>query len=157
FLASWPQAGVPLGLFSATAVLTVCKELFGEAFLDWGWRVPFFLSGLLIAVGLLIRLRILETPLFRRLQQDKQVATAPLREVLSRHWREILLAAGTRLTENACFYLFSTFIVTYGRTVLNVADRLILKAILLAAAAEFVTTPLFGLLSDRLTRRRTYM
>ena len=157
FYASWPQAGVPLGLLSSSGVVWLCEVLVGrEAFVDWGWRIPFFVSGLLIAVGLLIRLRILETPLFRQLQESQRVAASPLIEVLWRHWRDVLLAAGTRFGENACFYLFGIYVITFGREVLNVEHRLMLMAVNLAAALEFCAIPLYGLLSDRWSRRRAY-
>jgi MHS family shikimate/dehydroshikimate transporter-like MFS transporter len=158
FFASWPQAGVPLGLLASTGVMTFCRSsLTPEEFHSWGWRIPFYLSGLLIVVGLLIRIRILETPLFTALQQEKQVAEAPIRETIRRHWREILLAAGTRFAENATFYLFTISAIAYGRDVLKVKEGVMLQAVNIAAAAEFFTIPLFGVLSDRFTRRRTYM
>src|SRR5262249_13319001 len=88
FYASWPQAGVPLGLLTSTGVLALCEGwLSPEDFIAWGWRVPFYLSGLLIALGLLIRLRILETPLFQALQTQNQVAENPLRDTLRYHKR----------------------------------------------------------------------
>jgi metabolite-proton symporter len=158
FYASWPQAGVPLGLLASTGVVALLKStLSDEAFLDWGWRVPFYLSGLLIAVGLAIRIRIMETPLFTKLKEKNEVAEAPVVEVLRKHWREVLLAAGTRLAENSCFYLFSTYIAAYGSTVLGVDSALILWGVNLAAAAEFCTIPVFGLLSDRLSRRAVFV
>src|SRR5437016_6841003 len=96
FYASWPQAGVPLGLLASAGVVALFENWLSPAdFLAWGWRVPFLLSGILIVVGLLIRVRILETPLFRQLQQTQQVAHAPITETLRRHWREVLLAAGS--------------------------------------------------------------
>jgi MFS family permease len=157
FWASWPQAGVPLGLLTSAGVFALVRSrLSEEAFLAWGWRVPFLLSGVLIAVGLLIRLRILETPLFRQLQATDRVARAPLVETLSRHWREILLAAGVRLTENSCFYLFTVFVLAYNETVLQVPRETVFAAINLAAAAEFVAIPLYGALSDFLSRRAVY-
>ena len=86
FYASWPQAGVPLGLLASTAAVALCEGIGTEkTFLSWGWRIPFFLSGLLIAVGLVIRLRILETPHYRQLQATEQVAEGPVREVIGRH------------------------------------------------------------------------
>src|SRR5262245_35641543 len=130
FYASWPQAGVPLGLLASAGVVAMFKSGLSEsAFLEWGWRVPFLLSGLLVVVGLLIRVRILETPLFRQLQQAQQVARAPITETLRRHWREVLLAAGTRISENSCFYLFSTYIIAYGRDVLSLEPGLVLWAV----------------------------
>jgi metabolite-proton symporter len=158
FYASWPQAGVPLGLLASTAAVALCEGMMTqETFLSWGWRIPFFLSGFLIAVGLLIRLRILETPLYRQLLATQQVAQAPVREVISRNWREILLAAGARISENSCFYLFSMYVIAYGKEVLGVEPRLILLAVNVAAALEFFTIPLFGILSDFWSRKSTYI
>jgi metabolite-proton symporter len=158
FYASWPQAGVPLGLLTSTGVMELLQAtLSDEDFLSWGWRVPFYLSGILIAVGLLIRMRILETPLFAELQANNQVSRDPVAEAFRHHWREILLGAGTRISENSCFYLFSTYVIAYAKDVLALPKTLILGAVMLAAAGEFFTIPLFGLFSDRFSRRRTYM
>jgi metabolite-proton symporter len=157
FYASWPQAGVPLGLLAATGVFTLAQQLVpGPAFTSWGWRVPFLLSGVLIAVGLLIRLRIVETPLFRSLQQSGRVAAAPVAETLRRHWREVLLAAGARLAENSCFYLFSAYALSYGTRVLGVKESVFLFAVNVAAAVEFFTIPLYGFLSDHWSRKGVY-
>src|SRR5262249_16844036 len=154
----WPQVGVPLGLLTSAGVVTVFENQLSPAdFLAWGWRVPFLLSGLLIVVGLLIRVRILETPLFRQLQQTQQVAHAPLTAPLGRHWREVLLAAGSRISENSCFYLFSTYIIAYGKDVLHVEPGLILWAVNLAAAMAIFTIPLWGMLSDRWSRKGVYV
>lgn len=158
FYASWPQAGVPLGLLTSTGVVALFEATLSEsAFLAWGWRVPFLLSGLLIGVGLVIRARLLETPLFERLRASRQVALAPVREALRRHWREILLAAGARINENACFYLFSTYVIAYAREVLHIDPGWALLAVNLAAAVEFFTIPAFGLLSDHWSRKGTYL
>jgi metabolite-proton symporter len=157
FYASWPQAGVPLGLLLATVVLALVQgNMSREAFETWGWRVPFYLSGLLIAVGLLIRVRIMETPLFAKLQLTQQVAKEPVLDALRYHWREILLAAGCRITENSCFYLFTAYILAYGEDVLKVSRTQLLNAVLIAAAIEFFTIPLFGALSDFWSRKKTY-
>jgi MFS transporter, MHS family, shikimate and dehydroshikimate transport protein len=158
FFASWPQTGVPLGLLLSTGVMGAMEGLLSEeAFLRWGWRIPFLLSGVLIGVGLVIRTRVLETPLFRKLLATKQVAHAPLRETVTRHWREILLAAGARIAENSCFYLFSTYVIAYGRDVLNLQGGLVLRAVLAAALFEFAAMPLYGILSDYWSRRGMYM
>lgn len=158
FYASWPQAGVPLGLLASTGVVElVQRNTIAEQFQSWGWRVPFFLSGLLIGVGLLIRFRILETPLFAQLQKTDQVSKTPIVEAVRHHWRQIALAAGTRLVENSCFYLFSAFLITYTKTVLQLADTVALRATNVAAAVEFFTIPLYGIVSDRWSRKRTYV
>jgi MFS family permease len=158
FYASWPQAGVPLGLLTSTIVVFLFRhQLSEEQFGDWGWRVPFYLSGLLIVVGLLIRVRILETPLFRRLQETESVARAPIAETLRRHGREVLLAAGSRISENSCFYLFAIYVLTYGEKVLHLAQEQMLLAVSIAAAVEFFTIPLWGILSDYWSRKGVFL
>ncbi len=158
FYASWPQAGVPLGLLLSTGVVALFQGLLSPtAFLAWGWRVPFYFSGLLIAVGLLIRIRIGETPLFTELRKSQRVSEAPITETVRRHWREILLAGGARMNENACFYLFSTYVIAYTERVLQLDAGWALLAVNLAAALEFVTIPLYGLLSDWWSRRGMYV
>lgn len=154
FYASWPQAGVPLGLLASTGVVAFFQgTLSEESFDQWGWRVPFFLSGFLIAIGLLIRIRIMETPLFAELQLTDQVAKTPVREVLRRHWRQILLAAGSRISEQSCFYLFTAYVIAH---VSKANSESVLLGINLAAAIEFFTIPLFGMLSDRWSRKGMY-
>jgi metabolite-proton symporter len=159
FYASWPQAGVPLGLLTSSAVFALCRvATTEEAFLAWGWRIPFFLSGLLIVVGLVIRAQVSETPLFAQLQQARQVSQAPIREAIHRYWRQILLAAGARVSENSCFYLFSVYVLAYGKDRLGLkTDDLLQLAVTVAAALEFFTIPLFGLLSDRWSRKGTFV
>lgn len=158
FLASWPQTGVPLGMFLSISALGVMEStLSPEAFLAWGWRVPFLLSALLIVVGFVIRARIDETPLFRQLKENAQVSNAPLRETLSRHWREILLTAGARMGENAGFYLFTTYVLVYATQVLGFSRGLALFAVAVAAAIEFVAIPVLGWLSDVWSRKGIFM
>jgi MFS transporter, MHS family, shikimate and dehydroshikimate transport protein len=158
FYASWPQAGVPLGLLASTGVVWLLQGNMSEdAFLAWGWRVPFYLSAFLIVIGLLIRVRIFETPLFAQVQEQNQVATAPVRETLRRHWLEILLAAGARIAENSCFYLFSVYVIAYGTKTLGIKETYLLEAVNLAAVFEFLLIPVYGILSDHFSRRHTYM
>jgi MHS family shikimate/dehydroshikimate transporter-like MFS transporter len=158
FLASWPQVGVPLGLLASTGVFALFRSALSEDdFLAWGWRVPFYLSGLLIIVGLVIRLHLTETPLFAQLKQAGDVAKAPIGETLRQHWREVQLAAGTRLAENSCFYLFTVHVMSYGKDVLGVSQNVLLLAVNLAAVVELIVIPLYGFLSDHLSRRGTYV
>jgi MFS family permease len=110
----------------------------------------------LIVVGLLIRLRIMETPLFASILEKKQTARAPVREVVSEHWREVLLSAGSRIVEQSCFYLFTVSIIAYARDILELEGGLVLKALCAAAALEFFTIPVFGWLGDSLSRKTTY-
>jgi MFS family permease len=157
FVASWPQFGVPAGLFLANLAVLAFSALSGDQFLSWGWRVPFFLSILLIAVGLWIRLGILETPTFARLVADDKVERAPILAVLRQHPKEIVLTALARMAEQAPFYIFTAFVFTYGTTAVGTSRDLLLAAVMLAAVISFVTVPLSGHLSDRYGRKRVYM
>lgn len=157
FIASWPQFGVPAGLFLANLAVLGFSWMSGDEFLQWGWRVPFFLSIFLIAIGLYIRLSVLETPLFAKLLAEKKVEKQPIVEAIRKHPKEILLSAFSRLAEQAPFYIFTAFIFTYGTLHLNVSRELILEALLAASLLSFFTVPFSGWLSDRIGRRRMYM
>lgn len=156
-ITSWPQFGVPAGLFLANLAVLGFSAISGEGFLTWGWRIPFLLSAVLIAVGLWIRLGILETPTFRRLSLENKIEKQPVREVIKRQPKEIILSAFARLSEQAPFYIFTTFVFTYGVQSLGMPRNLLLNAILLASFLGFLWIPLFGYLSDRIGRRRMYL
>jgi MFS family permease len=157
FIASWPQFGVPAGLFLSNLAVLGLSALSGEQFLTWGWRVPFLFSIVLVAVGLYIRLGILETPVFVRLVAERRIERAPVLEVLRRQPREIILTALCRMAEQAPFYLFTAFVFAYGTEVLHLKRDFVLTAVLAAAMISFVSIPLFGHLSDRYGRKRVYM
>ena len=111
--ASWPQVGVPIGLLLANGVLSLMAVLSSnEAFLSWGWRVPFLLSGLLVIVGLWIRMTLAESPLFAEAEVGHEEA-APVVEVLRSYWTKVLLAIGARVGVDVAFYTFVLFITTY--------------------------------------------
>jgi MFS family permease len=129
----------------------------GEQFLTWGWRVPFLFSIVLIAVGLYIRLGILETPVFRRLVAERRIERTPVLAVLRRQPREIVLTALCRMAEQAPFYLFTAFVFAYGTDVLHLHRDFLLVAVLSGAMISFISIPLFGHLSDRFGRKRVYM
>src|SRR3979411_355098 len=157
FVASWPQFGVPVGLFLANlAVLGFSAFLPQDQFLSWGWRVPFLLSALLVLVGLWIRLGILETPTFARLLEENKIEKAPALEVVRRQPKPILLSPLVRLAEQAPFYLFTAFVFTYG-TQLKISRDILLQAVMIFAVVEFFTIPLAGFVSDRIGRKRTYL
>jgi metabolite-proton symporter len=156
-VASWPQFGVPAGLFLANAAVLAFSGLSGDEFLGWGWRVPFLLSIVLVGVGLWIRLGILETPTFARLVAENKVEKTPMLEAIRRHPKEILLSALARMGEQAPFYIFTAFVFTYGTTVLNVSRDLVLAAVLAASLLSFFTIPFSGYVSDRIGRKRMYM
>jgi MFS family permease len=157
FVASWPQFGVPAGLFLANLAVLAFSEISGDAFPVWGWRVPFLLSIILVGIGLYIRLGILETPTFVRLIAEKKIEQAPTVEVIRRQPKEILLTALARMAEQAPFYIFTAFVFTYGTTVLGASRTLILVAVLTASVISFFTIPYSGHLSDRIGRKRMYL
>ncbi len=155
--ASWVQAGVPIGLLLATAAFHACSTLPEAAFLSWGWRVPFLLGMLLMAVGLFIRLHIMESPIFTAMKAEAPAPGLPLAEVLRRHPRNVLLAMGARFAENAFFYIFTVLVLSYGTQQLHLTKETVLNGVLLASAFQFIAIPYFGALSDRLGRRPVYL
>ena len=156
FMASWPQMGVPLGLLLSTLMVQIMSTTTGPAFETWGWRVPFLVSLLLVAVGLYVRLRVLESPEFAAVRERKEVVRQPLVEVLRTQWREVLVSAFVRLSEQAPFYLFITFVLAYGTQQLKLSRGSLLTDTMIAAAIGLVSVPLFGHLSDLIGRRRMY-
>jgi MFS family permease len=157
FITAWPQWGGPAGLFVANIMVLIFSAISGDQFLDWGWRVPFWLSIIMVAVGLYIRLGLLETPVFRRILDRQQVASAPVLEVIRRQPKEIILTALARMAEQAPFYVFAAFIFTYGTTVLHSSRDLLLTALLVGTGLSAVTIPLAGHISDRIGRKRMYL
>ncbi|HWV80079.1 MAG TPA: MFS transporter [Hyphomicrobiaceae bacterium] len=156
FIASWPQFGVPCGLFLANLVVLAFSQMSGDQFLAWGWRIPFALSIVLVGVGLYIRLGILETPTFRRLIEQNRIERMPILEVIKRQPKEILLSALLRMAEQAPFYIFTAFIFAYGTHTLNVSQDFLLVAVMSAAVLSFFSIPFFGHLSDRIGRKNMY-
>src|SRR5689334_9826907 len=157
FIASWPQFGVPAGLFLANLAVLALSTLSGRQFLTWGWRVPFLLSIVLVGLGLYIRLGILETPVFVRLVAERRIERAPVLEVLRRQPREIILTALCRMAEQAPFYVFTAFVFAYGTGLLHLDRDFLLTAVLAASVLSFFSIPFFGHLSDRFGRKRIYM
>ncbi|HVS06339.1 MAG TPA: MFS transporter [Candidatus Dormibacteraeota bacterium] len=157
-VASWPQFGVPVGLFLANGALLIMSNIAGPTgFANWGWRVPFYFSIVLVAVGLYVRLQVFETPLFQKLLDSKRIESAPVTQVIRRNWKEILQSAFLRLSEQAPFYIFTAYVFTYGTTVLKQPRNFVLYAVLAASVLSFFSIPLFGYLSDRIGRKRVYM
>ncbi|HEY6432444.1 MAG TPA: MFS transporter [Acetobacteraceae bacterium] len=156
-VASWPQFGVPAGLFLANLAVLAFSGVSTDQFLAWGWRIPFWISIILVAIGLWIRLGILETPTFRRLVAEDRVEKAPAAEVFRRQPKEIFLSAFARMAEQAPFYIFTAFIFAYGTGELKVSRDLLLVSVLVAAVVSFFTIPISGHLSDRYGRKRVYL
>ncbi|MEU7895136.1 MFS transporter [Nonomuraea sp. NPDC049152] len=156
-MASWPQVGVPIGLILGTGAMSLVAIASGDAFKDWGWRVPFLASVILVGVGLWVRLRVMETPLFARLLETRQVAKLPVIDVIKRHPKEVVLSALLRVSEQMPFYIYTTFAITYiTADAIGMSKTFAFAAVTCAAAVELVAIPYFGHLSDRVGRRRIY-
>jgi MFS family permease len=156
-VASWPQFGVPAGLFLANLAILAFSAWSGDQFVIWGWRIPFALSIILVGVGLWIRLGILETPVFQKLLDSDKTEKAPIVEVLKKQPREIILSALLRMSEQAPFYIFTAFIFAYAVNTLHMQRNFILSAVMAAAVVSFVTIPLSGHISDRIGRRKMFL
>ena len=155
-VASWPQLGVPAGLFLANLAVLAFSGISGSEFLTWGWRIPFLLSSVLICIGIVIRLKIEETPTFQRVIDEGRVEKAPLLQVLRRQPWPILQSALLRMVEQSSFYIYTAFIFAYGVQTLSVTRNFLLSAVLLASFIALFTMPLFGHLSDRIGRKKMY-
>jgi MFS family permease len=156
-VASWPQFGVPSGLFLSNLVVLAVSSWTGDQFVTWGWRIPFLLSVVLIGIGLWVRLGILETPVFQQLVANRKIEAAPIPEVIRKQPREIILSALLRMAEQAPFYVFTAFVFAYGTGTLKMSRDLILTAVLCASLLSFVSIPLSGHISDRIGRRKMYL
>ncbi|WIG97372.1 MFS transporter [Myxococcus sp. SDU36] len=157
FYGSWPQMGAPAGLLVATAVFSVFSQLPEAQFLAWGWRVPFLLSAVLIGMGVFIRLRVAESPVFQQRQQEPHPPGLPVLEALRTYPKQILLAMGARFAENGFFYIITTFVLSYGTERLGLPRSTLLNGVLVATAVHLVAIPLFGAASDRFGRRPVYL
>jgi len=156
FMASWPQVGVPVGLLLSTGMFKLFSSVAGPSFDSWGWRVPFLASIILVGVGLYVRLRVLESPSFDKLKQQNAIVRRPVWQVIKEQPREILCSAFVRMSEQAPFYIFITFVLTYGTDHLGLSKDSLLNATLVAAAVSLVSVPFFGYLSDLIGRRLMY-
>jgi MHS family shikimate/dehydroshikimate transporter-like MFS transporter len=163
FYGSFPQLGVPIAVIVSNGIFLGLETGLGEeAFLSWGWRVPFLLSVLLIGVAAYAQLRLEDTPAFKRVQQEAETAPAakrrsPILEVLRSHPKQILLAAGSFIAVNGGFYIYIIYALSYGTRVLDLPESTMLIGILGSSAVNLALIPLFALLSDRVGRRPVYL
>jgi metabolite-proton symporter len=164
---SFPQLGVPVGVVLANLIFLVMAEVLSPgSFQAWGWRVPFLMSLLLVALAIFVQLRLEDTPEFQALEvaEDREAAVAkavrshnPIGDVIRKHPKEILLAAGSFVAPNGCFYIIITYSVSYAVSKLHLERPLVLKAVLLGALITAGLTPIAGWLSDRFGRRGVFM
>src|SRR6201993_3324737 len=157
FITSWPQLGGPAGLLRANIAVLVFSRISGDQFLVWGWRIPFLLSLIMIAIGLYIRLGIMETPTFRRIVAENRVARVPVLEVIKQQPRSIILSALARMAEQAPAYIYLAFVFAYGTQVLHQDRDFLLVCLICAGIVSLFTVPLAGYLSDRIGRKRMYL
>ncbi len=153
FYGSFPQMGIPAGVILSSLAFLVVTSLPEEQFLSWGWRVPFWLSILLVAVGLFIRLRILESPAFQRIQESGTASRVPLVEVFRDHWKQLLIVAGAYLAQNVTFYILIAFTLTYGQEQLGFARNAMVSIVVISSTISFFLLPTFALVSDRFGRK----
>src|SRR4051795_2263965 len=155
---SFPQMGVPAGLFLSTVIFAVMQAATSDAaFMSWGWRIPFLVSILLVGVGLFIRMRIMESPAFQEVKDTGTEAPKPIVDVVKTHPREVLVAMGMRIAENGIFYVYTVFVLTYGEDTLKLGKSTMLTGVAISAAIGLFTVPLWGSLSDRFGRKPLYM
>jgi len=157
FIASLPQFGGPAGLFLANLAVLAFSAISGDEFITWGWRVPFYLSLVMVAIGLWIRLGILETPVFSQLVEAKRLEQVPVLEVIKRQPKAVILTALARSVEQGPAYIYFSFVFVYGSLVLHVSRDLLLSALLVASCIDFLLIPLTGHISDRYGRKRTFI
>jgi MFS family permease len=157
FITSWPQLGGPAGLLLANIAVLVFSRISGDQFLVWGWRIPFMLSIVMVGIGLYIRLGIMETPAFRRIVAENRVERVPVREVLKRQPRSIILSALARMAEQAPAYIYLAFVFAYGTQVLHTSRDFLLTSLIAAGIVSFATIPLAGHFSDYIGRKRMYI
>lgn len=156
FCGSLVQVGFPIGLILSAAVFAAVSKLPEEEFLSWGWRIPFLSSIVLVALGTFIRLRVSESPVFLEMKARKEIARNPFAEAVFKQPRTFLTAVGLKLCEVSWVYLLTVFMVVYATKNLGLSKSMMLDAIMIAAAVEIVTIPLFGYLSDIVGRRPFY-
>jgi MHS family shikimate/dehydroshikimate transporter-like MFS transporter len=153
FYAGWPQAGAPVGLILSTGVFAIFSSMPDEQFFAWGWRVPFLLSIVLVVVGLFIRLRVLESPVFARIRDLKDESGAPLIEMLRDYPKAFVLAIGPGMGVFVQFYLVTTFVPSYATAQLGVTRSVVLTGVMLFGLAFFTGVVAFAALADHIGKR----
>ncbi|MGG0248954.1 MFS transporter [Peribacillus frigoritolerans] len=152
-----PQMGVTIGMLLGTVALSIMTLLPENAFMTWGWRIPFIFSALLVFFGLWIRKGIDETPSFKKVKESGEVPKLPIVETLKHYWREVLIAVGAKVVETAPFYIFSTFVVSYATANLGFSRTATLTAVMIATIITTILIPIMGNLSDKIGRKKLFI
>lgn len=158
FWASAAQVGPPAGNLMANGVLALLGGILtDEQFIDWGWRVAFLLSAVLVAFGLWIRVRLEETPVFKAIAEHGDRPSAPVSEVFKHERRALIAGVLSRVCPDVHYALFTVFVLTYATQQLHMPRADAMTAVLLGSALQLVMIPAFGALSDRINRRKLYL
>jgi MHS family shikimate/dehydroshikimate transporter-like MFS transporter len=156
FYGSLVQVGFPLGVAASTSAFALAALLPQADLMSWGWRLPFLFSVVLLGVGLYVRTRVPETPLFNEIKQRGDIAKTPFLDVVLRQPKTFLLAIGLKISEVSWVYIVTVFAVVYATTQLGLPKSTLLNAIIIGSLIEVFTIPLFGYLSDIVGRRALY-
>jgi MFS family permease len=165
YYGSFIQVGSVLGAVAGNGMYLLLTSLLDNAqFESWGWRVPFLTGMALVIIGVVVQLKIEDTPVFQTLreksaaaQQDTGIRKAPLRDAVRRYWRQILQAAGAFFVVNATFYILISGMLQYGTKQVGLSRTTILVCVMVAGATQLISIPFFGAMSDRSGRRRQYL
>jgi MHS family shikimate/dehydroshikimate transporter-like MFS transporter len=153
YYCSYAQLGVQVGLVTATVAFLLVGLLPDDQLMSWGWRVPFLVSFLMIAVALYVRLRVEESPVFQRMRDEQQVIKQPVLETLRSYPRNLLIGIGAHIADTACAYLYATFIVSYATQTLEIPRSTVLTGVIIFGVVVIVLQPVYGALSDRIGRK----
>jgi MFS transporter, MHS family, shikimate and dehydroshikimate transport protein len=156
FYGSWPQIGVPAGLLISAAVVSLLSFMNNDDFFAWGWRIAFLLSAVLVIIGVYIRLRIMETPAFKRAQDENKIAPVPVVELFSTHSKNTVLGLGARYIEGVTFNIYGVFLIFYLTNILHMSRQIALAAVMISSAIMIILLPVCGRWSDRVGRRRMF-
>ncbi len=158
FFGAFPQMGVTIGMFLGSGALTFITSVVSpEAFVAWGWRIPFIASALLVVFGLWIRKGLDETPSFKKVQESGNIPKLPIVDIFKTQWKEVFIAVGGKVVETAPFYIFATFIVSYGTNNLGFSNTEVLVAVMIATIITTILMPFMGGLSDKFGRKKVYI
>lgn len=158
FYGAFPQMGVTIGMFLGSGALSFITSIVSpESFVAWGWRIPFILSALLVIFGLWIRKGLDETPSFKKVQESGEIPKLPFIEIFKTQWKEVIIAISGKVVETAPFYIFSTFIVSYGTNNLGFKSSQVLISIMIATIITTILMPYMGSLSDKIGRKKVYI
>ncbi|HEY3684635.1 MAG TPA: MFS transporter [Streptosporangiaceae bacterium] len=154
---SLPQIGSPAANLCASGMMALAAAVSGPAFTEWGWRIPFLAGGVLLAVGIVMRLTVSDSPAFEEIKKQGRTARYPLVSLFRHDTKNLLLAAGTRVGVDVAYYSFATYSLSYMTANLHLKANLGIIALAVGAACEVVVIPLMGALSDRIGRKKVFL